>query len=131
VETLNLLLDTSVLIQSVRAEDKSKTLLGSLAGTRGAAISAITLMELEFGTLSEAHRAFRDRIVHDYPVLPFDARAAEIAGDIYRQLRAEGRRLDMPDLMIAAVAVAHGLPLATVNVRHFDRVPQLRLYQER
>lgn len=129
MEKLTCLLDPSILIQCFRAADKSRTFLASIAGTRGAAISAITLMELEFGTLTAIHRVFLDYIVRQYQVLQFDARAAEFAGDIYRRRRARNLRLDVPDLMIAAVAVANDLPLATLNEAHFARVPGPRLFK--
>jgi len=38
-----------------------------------------------------------------------------------------GQRLDDPDLRIAAICVAHDLTLVTGNVRHFERVPGLRV----
>ena len=53
-------------------------------------------------------------------ILPFDAAAARIWG----RLMAEGRRAGRPpavrDAEIAAVALAHGLTVATRNVRDFD-----------
>lgn len=32
-----------------------------------------------------------------------------------------------PDLQIASIALQHGLPLATHNAGHFDRIPELAL----
>ena len=39
-----------------------------------------------------------------------------------------GRLADF-DLHIAATALHHDLTLLTFNLRHFDRVPNLKLYQ--
>jgi predicted nucleic acid-binding protein len=33
------------------------------------------------------------------------------------------------DLLIAATALADGVPLVTRNVRHFERIPDLRLLE--
>ena len=34
-----------------------------------------------------------------------------------------------PDIFIAAMALQHGLILVTRNVRHFQRIPDLKLYE--
>ena len=58
-------------------------------------------------------------------VLPFDQDAAEIAGRIGGDLERVGRPIGVADPMIAAVAIAHGLDLATGNARHFGRIRDL------
>ena len=93
--------------------------------------TSITVGELLYG----AARLDRDRLVQrvrtiiDYAqiVLPFDQAAAEIYGPLRACLEAEGRRLAEPDLRIAAIALLHDLTLVTGNVRHFARVPDLRV----
>jgi tRNA(fMet)-specific endonuclease VapC len=60
-------------------------------------------------------------------VIPFDAAAAERYGALRAQLEAAGQRLAEADLRIAAIALAHDLTLVTGNVRHFARVPELRV----
>jgi predicted nucleic acid-binding protein len=58
-------------------------------------------------------------------VFPTDHAAARQAGAIYAELDANGRRIDGPDCLIAAVALLRGCPVLTGNVRHFERVPRL------
>jgi predicted nucleic acid-binding protein len=55
--------------------------------------------------------------------IPVDRRVANRAGLLRRQLPA----LRMPDALIAASALVHGIALATRNQRDFKRVPGLRL----
>ena len=57
---------------------------------------------------------------------PIARRFAEIRG----ALRARGELIPHPDLLIAATAIHYGLTLITRNVRHFDRIPGLAVYQE-
>ena len=43
------------------------------------------------------------------------------------QLEREGQRLDDFDILIAATALNLGYTLVTDNVRHFERIPGLRV----
>lgn len=88
------------------------------------AIAAVTLAELAAGphaTNDVQERARRqDRLqwaAATWNPLPFDAEAARAYGRVFAAMRASGRfsRARVADLMIAATAVANGLPLYTRN----------------
>ena len=92
------------------------------------AIAAVTLAELAAGphaTSDGAERARRQDRLHwaasHWDPLPFDAEAARAYGRIYAALRTRGRtgRRRVADLLIAATAVANGLPLYTRNPADF------------
>lgn len=53
-------------------------------------------------------------------VLPFDLKAALIAGRLDDVARAAGRHPGFPDVAIAAIAKAHGLTVLTRNLAHFE-----------
>lgn len=87
-------------------------------------ISAITLAELSVGPLvarTEPERRARQAHVQqaeaDFDPLPFDAEAARAFGGVAASLREAGRTpaARAYDALIAAVAVAHELPLYTAN----------------
>lgn len=97
-----------------------------------ATITAITLAELSQGphlAASVAERAVRmERLqvveaVYRNP-LPFDAVAARRYGSLVALVLASGRsvRPRRIDLMIAATAATHDLPLYTRNVADFDGI---------
>lgn len=93
--------------------------------------TSITLGELLYGAARKrssglAKRA-RAAIRGSMRVLPFDAEAAEVYGELRAGLEADGSRLDDPDLRIASIALSRDLTLVTGNVRHFERVPGLRV----
>ena len=88
------------------------------------AIAAVTLAELAAGphaTGDDAERARRqDRLqwaAATWEPLPLDAAAARAYGRVFAATRAMGRssRTRFADLLIAATAAAHGLPLYTRN----------------
>ena len=69
----------------------------------------------------------RTRVLSAITPLPFDTGVAEVYGSISATLEQAGRPLADADLQIAATALYHDLALVTGNLRHFERVPNLRL----
>ena len=107
------------------------------------AISAITLAELSAGPhqvrpdteqnayFEAAERARRldvlQRAEHEFDPIPFDADAARAYGRVTAAVIAAGRkpRRRAVDLMIAATAIAAGLPLYTTNPDDFAGLEHL------
>jgi tRNA(fMet)-specific endonuclease VapC len=93
--------------------------------------TAVTLGELLYGAARRGSATLtekvRELVIGALLVLPFDERAAEVYGPLRAHLEAEGRRLDEPDLRIASIALSRGLIVVTANVRHFGRVPDLKV----
>ncbi|CAN5151641.1 hypothetical protein BH09GEM1_BH09GEM1_22570 [soil metagenome] len=91
-------------------------------------ITSITLAELTVGPLvaaSDEERAARQALLQqaeaDFDPLPFDAPAARAFGQVAASLRQSGRKASARsyDAMIAAIAIAHGLPVYTSNPADF------------
>jgi tRNA(fMet)-specific endonuclease VapC len=59
--------------------------------------------------------------------LPFDDHAAELAAQVRADLERAGTPIGPNDLLIGAIALAHGLILVTGNTREFSRIQGLRL----
>jgi hypothetical protein len=121
------LLDTSTVILLPRLSDPA-------ALPEQPTISAVTLAELSVGPLlasSDEQRALRlaelQQAEADFDALPFDADAARAFGQVAASLHRAGRKASAKiyDAMIAATAVAHGLPLYTCNPRDFVCIDQL------
>jgi tRNA(fMet)-specific endonuclease VapC len=92
--------------------------------------TAITLGELYFGAMRSASATrwleHIERLATELRCLDFDRRAARRYGELRSHLEARGKRLDDPDLRIAAICSAHDYILVSGNERHFARVPGLR-----
>ena len=122
--------DTDVLSATLRA-DPSLPLVRRLARVAPTEqmTTAITVGELIYGATRRGSptlsRRVRDLLDAALAILPFDRGAAEVYGALRAALEREGRRLDEPDLRIAAIALSRDLVLVTGNVRHFARVPGL------
>ncbi|HSJ44407.1 MAG TPA: type II toxin-antitoxin system VapC family toxin [Euzebyales bacterium] len=121
------LLDTNTVILLPQLDDPSMLPAEPL-------ISTITLAELSVGPLvatSEEQRAARQAHVQqaeaDFDALPFDTAAARAFGRVTASLRRAGRKSSARayDAMIAAVAIANGLPIYTVNPNDFSGIDDL------
>ena len=62
-----------------------------------------------------------------YTSLAFDDGCADTYGRIRFGLQRQGTPIGANDLLIAAIALAHGATLVTANTREFGRVVGLRL----
>jgi toxin FitB len=58
-------------------------------------------------------------LFYESRILPFDAGAARLAGQMSDKAVAAGRHPGFPDIAIAAIAARHGLVILTRNARHF------------
>lgn len=117
------LLDTSIVI----ADDASDL-------PDEAAISAATLAELHFGVhlaRDDESRALRLRrlaeIESRFAPLPIDETVARAYGELSRLTVNAGRkvRTRVMDLLIAATARAHEVPLFTRNAKDFEPLSEL------
>ena len=122
------LLDTSVVVH-LEGIDEARTL------PREPLVSAITLAELSVGPLVAPPEKRPARLRHIQTVesgvdpLPFDTRAARAFGDVAASMRRLGRKTSARtyDAMIAAIAIANGLPLYTCNPRDFEGIDGLEV----
>jgi tRNA(fMet)-specific endonuclease VapC len=123
------ILDTSTVILLARLSDPTALPAQPL-------ITTITLAELSVGPLvadGEGERAARQAHLQqaeaDFDPLPFDAAAARAFGRVATSLRRAGRKTAARayDAMIAAIAIAHDLPLYTCNPEDFRGIEELRL----
>ena len=93
--------------------------------------TSITVAELLYGAERASNlrlvERVRERVLRAQVIVSFDAPAAEIYATLRAGLEREGRRLADPDLMIASICLSRDLTLVTGNVRHFERVPGLRV----
>jgi tRNA(fMet)-specific endonuclease VapC len=124
--------DTDVMSAIVRVGGGPPQLarrLGTLPATEQST-TAITIGELVYGARrrgsTRLERAI-DLAVSEIEVHPLDESAARVYAELRTALEAAGQRLDDADLQIASICVARDLTLVTGNIRHFERVPGLRV----
>ena len=98
---------------------------------KSAAISVITLGELQFGAtlkpLATRIAAQLEKLLRCLPVLPLSADSCMHYARIRSDLQRKGSLIGPNDLWIAAHALTHQLTLVTHNTREFARVKGLKL----
>ena len=68
-----------------------------------------------------------NRFIEPFELVPINAETTWQYGVQYRELAKRGELIGSNDLWIAAAALAHQMPLATMNVDVFARVDGLQV----
>ena len=124
-----ILADTSILIDYFRKTDKANSRLISLFDQGyDFNISAITHYEIYSGATS-VQLLFWSSLLARTKVLALDEIVAQAAVDINNMLKRKSKQAGMADLFIAATAISNNLSLATLNIKHFDRIDGLNVIE--
>ena len=124
------MLDTNVVSDLVRNTRGKVARKISEIGDENVCVSIIVVAELRFGCAKNpSERLNRNvaEILSAFEIIPFDSPADVEYARIRLDLTKRGTPIGPNDLLIAAHALALGLPLVTNNTREFSRVPGLAL----
>jgi tRNA(fMet)-specific endonuclease VapC len=122
-----ILLDSSVLIELFRSTNKENTLFYKLASDEtNFAISAITHYEIFSGS-NYKQDSFWDNLIDSVEILDFDLQASLQAVQIYKELKKNNQMIDLADILIAATSISNNIKLATLNLKHFERIKVLEI----
>jgi len=89
--------------------------------------------ELYYGVenSAEAHRVKNltklEDLISEIGYVGFSVTAAKFFGEQKVRLRKLGQAIADLDLMIASIALSEDAVLVTDNLKHFERIPELRL----
>jgi tRNA(fMet)-specific endonuclease VapC len=94
--------------------------------------TAINVGEIYYGAFrsprkKEILKAFTESVFPNVNVLPFDSESGQVFGILKADLEKSGIGCSEPDLRIAAIAIQHRLTLITGNIKHFKRIPALKI----
>lgn len=123
----NYLLDTSVLIE-LFAQDTD--ILARLEGAESTFIPSIAMGELHYGARKssriEKNLEQLEKLASQAVILPCDSETSYWYGIVKDGLRKTGQPIPENDIWIAAIALQHGLTLATRD-NHFQAVESLQI----
>lgn len=120
-----MVIDTTIFIEYLRSKNKKNTQLYQIPENIQIFISSITLYELFMATPEKLKDI--ENLVLDIPILSFNEDVARKAGEIYHQLRKQNKIIKFRDIFIAATYIAYNQPIKTSNVKHFERIKELKI----
>ena len=124
---MNLLLDTSVLIDVLRAKKRRRDLLASLVrANHDLATTIFNVAELYAG-MRPGEESATETLLTTLPCFDLTPAAARLAGKLKFDFARKGRTLALADTLIAAIALENSCHLLTDNPKDFP-IPSLNLY---
>ncbi len=123
----NLAVDTSVIIDYFRKRNKRKSVLFQIVDDYTLHLPAVVEFELFAGATDPAKLESTRYLLQFFVPLPLTSAIAQLAGELYRQLKKENQLIEIRDLLIASTAMEEELPLVTLNRKHFQRIEGLDL----
>src|SRR5688572_24559846 len=127
------LLDADWAINSLAGRRQASAILNQLLPQR-VTISWITVGELYEGAFHSAnpqdHIAILREFLSSFHIVGVNDPIMERFAQLRALLRRRGELIPDFDLIVAATALHYDLIVLTFNIRHFSRIPDLRLYQQ-
>jgi len=131
------ILDTSYLIDIIRGEPGAVELAKKLEEEKAyLAISIVTVHEYLLGVFLSHWRNKRklkkmlekaETELSMFDIIPYDIGIAKKSAEIMAKLLKSGEPLSLSDVIIAATAITYDLKLITRNIKHFSRIPELKI----
>ncbi len=124
-----ILVDTNVLSELTKPTREARVVRWLEVNEPTLAVPTITLAELRYGIARLPRGRRRSSLLRFWQttceqfrgrIFSFDQRAAEKYGDVAAAAERAGRRLNVQDGQIAAIALVHGMHVATRNVSDFE-----------
>ncbi len=124
-----ILVDTNVLSELTKPKPEARVVSWLAVNEPALAVPTIALAELRYGIARLPRSRRRSSLLQFWQstraqfrgrIFSFDERAAEAYGEVAAAAERAGRRLNVQDGQVAAIALVHGMTVATRNVGHFE-----------
>jgi tRNA(fMet)-specific endonuclease VapC len=126
------IIDADWIIEIGRGNSVAMQVVSDLA-PEVVAVSWLTLGEIYEVAFNTPHpEAYIDslqQLLSRFAVIGVDGPIIERFAEVRALLRRQGQLISDLDILLAATALARDLTVLTYNRRHFERVPDLRIYQ--
>ncbi len=127
---MSLVIDSDILIYFLKGHTE---IVGKLSGylTETLFTTRINVAELLYGAYNsskiEQNLTRISTFLNYLTILEFDQKSSSIFAEDKAKLKRRGMLIADMDLMIASITKANGFTLVTNNLKHFDRIENLKL----
>ena len=121
------LIETTILVDLLRGRPEAIAWVNSVP-SQGRCVSVITYFELLAGCRNRQEQRKVVREMHRYRLLLLTEPVSRTALSWFERFHLS-HGIGLLDSLIAATALHQGLPMATLNTKHFAPLPRLRVEQ--
>ncbi len=126
-----MILDTSFIIDLMKNKPgaliKAHQLEKSSTAVRTTTISVFELWQGAEDIQDNQKRVQIETFLSSVGLLSLDIESAKIAGTMYSELERKGEMIEAEDCLIAGIAKHHGDVILTRNIKHFERIPGIKM----
>ena len=120
-------LDSDILIDFLNNKKEAVQKINELK-KENIALSITSVNSFELLNISSKEKLEEIRnFLFNFRVYNFDFESSENAAQIFQELKSRGAILDLADIMIAAIALSNNETLITRNIKHFERIKELKI----
>jgi predicted nucleic acid-binding protein len=119
--------DTNIIIELLKDNREIKNTCLKI-GYNKLSISPITSAEMYFGAFDKKEMAKIDKFLQKFAILPLKEEISSIFAELMKKY-CQSHKPFIGDMLIAATALHHEIEIYTLNVKDFQFIPNLRLYQ--
>ena len=123
-----ILCDTNIFIEALKNTPSATNLLRHI-GFQNIALSAITLMELYFGAFNKKELSKIKNQLQHLEIIDMDKKITKVAINLIEKY-AKSHGLHIPDALIAATSICHGMELLTYNIKDFQFIEGINLFSK-
>ena len=119
--------DTNIFIEIFRKNFYIRSELEKI-GYENIVVSDVVKAELYFGSRDKLELQIIKKYLNNYSSLTIQPEISKMAVDFIENY-CLSQKLNLPDALIAATAIYHGIEFFTLNTKDFKYIPGIKLYQ--
>lgn len=124
---MKVIVDGSIIIDYLRGGKKWDKFINYIERDTQLFLPTVVIFELFSGSSTRNGRKLQEMIafIHEFQRIDLSESIAKAAGELFRDVTT---KLEVPDYIIAASALEIGGTVVTLNTKHFQKIPGLKIY---
>jgi len=122
-------MDSDLVIAILKGDERAKRFLDSVKDHGELCVTSITVFEVTYTTKgrSQKRETILENFLDSLHILDLDGPSAIVAARVGTELSKNGEMVHPMDLLIAGICIENSMTLYTTNIKHFERIHQLKI----